>query len=405
MAIIIQKFGGSSVADIEKINNVARIVQSEVKKKNQVVVVVSAMQGETDRLLGLANQILHPITSEAMSEYDVIASSGEQISAGLLALALQKIKIPAISMLGWQIKLNTTNDHTKGRIIKCSNIKLIQKHLKDKKVVVVAGFQGVTKNHRITTLGRGGSDTSAVAIGIAMNAKRCDIYKDVDGIFTTDPRICKEAKKIDKISIEEMLELSSTGSKVLQVRAVELAMKYNIDICVRPTFNVKNTGTILVSNDQKTKKIVTGISCSANENMINIYKIENSIKFYTELFNEFKTNKIDIDMIIQNEDNEMSEMTFLANKIDLINIELILKKIKKIAKFDKMTVNENIAKISIVGAKMKNESGILSKTLLALMKNNIDQLAISTSDIKISIVVNEKEKENVVKILHKAFNL
>lgn len=406
--IIVQKFGGSSVADVEKIQNVAKIVQKEKNNSNSVVVVVSAMFGETDRLLGLCGEIRKSVDSHAMAEYDSVVASGEQVSAGLLALALQDIGIKAVSMCGWQAGLKTDEFHMKARINSIESSEKMLDLLNNDYVVVVAGFQGIAETNRITTLGRGGSDASAVALAISLNANRCDIYKDVDGVYTTDPRVCSAAKKIDNLSLEEMLELSSTGSKVLQVRAVEMAMRYGMTICVRSTFDLEKPGTMITKNtNPENLSLIAGISHTVNESVITVKKIENIAEFYVTAFGKFLSSNIGTDMIIQNEylenDKSITDMTFVVNKSEFDRMKVALDEVKTNCAFSDISVQDDVAKISIVGVNMKNSPGITSKMFIALAKVSINVICISTSDIKISIIVERKYMELAVRTLHEVF--
>lgn len=405
--IIVQKFGGSSLGTIEKIKNVAKIVEKEIKNGNKVITVVSAMQGETDKLLLMAREIANPTDLDLMSEYDVISSTGEQVSAGLLSLALQSIGIKAKSLLNWQIKLRTNSNYTNARIEEIVNSQLIIEELNSKDVIIIAGFQGITDKDRITTLGRGGSDTSAVAVAISVNAERCDIYKDVDGIYTADPRICSEAKKMDEITLEEMLELSSTGSKVLQVRSIELAMKYGMKMCVRSTFDLSKTGTLLVKElKSENKKPVTGISHTTNEALFYLFSRENFNLIEKELIFKLLNDNIHTDLIVRNSYSKNSKsISFTVNKSDLSRLNLIIEDLKFKNKLLNWEIKENVCKISLVGFGMKKESGVIGRVFEVLSKFNIEILSVSTSDIKISLIVNSKYLELAVRLLHAEFDL
>ncbi len=406
MAIIVQKFGGSSLADINCIRGVAEIIKHEALKGNQVVAVVSAMFGNTDNLLQMCREIRPAIDNQAVSEYDVVISSGEQIAAGLVSLALQNIGIAAMSLVNWQIKLRTDSSHTKARIESLENANEILKILASGKVIIVPGFQGISKNDRITTLGRGGSDTSAIAIAIALSAERCDIYKDVDGVYTADPKICTKAKKIDHLSHEEMLELSSTGSKVLQTRAVEIAMRHNFDIYVRSTFKLDNKGTVISSKNIAKSNTICGISHTLKEVMFSITEIENFVAFFDIFLENLEKENIEIDMIINNEYEknglELGDLTFAVLDSEVLRLEKIIAKMKDLFKFQ-TTVNREVAKISIIGAKIDSEKGIAAKMFHVVSKHSIQTLAISTSNIKVSILVSSIFAELAIRVIHDEF--
>ena len=405
--IVVQKFGGSSVADVEKIKNVAKIVKHQRDNGDKVVVVVSAMLGKTDELLSLCSGIRQNIDNDAMAEYDAVVASGEQVTAGLLALALQEIGVKAKSMCGWQIGLHTDSSYTKARITSIENVHILQQYLDSENVVVVAGFQGISDDGRISTLGRGGSDTSAIALGISLKADRCDIYKDVDGVYTSDPRICNRAQKIDTMSLEEMLEMSSTGSKVLQVRAVEMAMRYGMPIYVRSTFNLAMAGTMITKDGGSEGENLAGISHTVNESMITVSGIGDISKFYVEILGKFLQNNIGIDMLIQNEylqdEASFSDITFVINKSEVERMRLTLEDFSGKNVFANFTIQHDIAKISVVGASMRNISGVAAKIFTSLKSESIDILCVSTSDIKVSAVVKVKYIELALRTLHEVF--
>lgn len=406
MSIIVQKFGGSSVADINCIKGVAEIAKKEMENGNQVVVIVSAMFGTTDNLLQMCENIKPPIDSQSASEYDVVISSGEQVTAGLLSLAIQSIGVKSVSMSNWQIQLKTDSNYTKSRILAVDNVDEIKKNLNLGKIVVIPGFQGVSQENRSTTLGRGGSDTSAIAIAISLGAERCDIYKDVKGVFTADPRVCKNAKKIDKLSHEEMLELSSTGSKVLQTRAVEIAMRHNFDINVRSTFDLSDKGTIISGRFSESNNVVSGISHTTKEAMFTISEIENFNQFLSVFLQNLKEKNIGIDMIVTNEYEKdgktLNDLTFSVLQSELSRLELATSQASKIFKFNS-NVNKDVVKISIVGLKMEKEHGVASRMFSALLKHKIDILAISTSSIKVSVLTPSYFCELALRIIHDEF--
>ena len=403
MGIIVQKFGGTSVGSIEKIFNVANKVIREVELGNKVVVVVSAMSGETDRLINLAYQVKENCIEDR--EYDVIISTGEQVTIGLLALALKKLNYKAKSFLGFQIPIVTDNVFSKARITDINSDNILNA-LKDVDIAVVAGFQGIDKDNNITTLGRGGSDTSAVAIAAAINADRCDIYTDVDGIYTTDPNICGNARKLDKISYDEMLELASLGAKVLQIRSVEFAQKYNVKLQVRSSFN-DNPGTIVCKEENMESPLVTGIAYDKNQAKISIINVPDKPGVAAKIFTAISDNNINVDMIVQNisEEDNCTDLTFTVTKVDYDKALEISKKIAKEIDAEKVVGDDKIAKISVVGVGMRSHYGIASKMFQLLSNEHINIQMISTSEIKISCVIEEKYTELAVRALHDGFEL
>ena len=403
MGIIVQKFGGTSVGSIEKIFNVANKVINEVELGNKVVVVVSAMSGETDRLINLAYQVKENCIEDR--EYDVIISTGEQVTIGLLALALKKLNYKAKSFLGFQIPVVTDNVFSKARITDINSDNILNA-LKEVDIAVVAGFQGIDKNNNITTLGRGGSDTSAVAIAAAINAERCDIYTDVDGIYTTDPNICGNARKLDKISYDEMLELASLGAKVLQIRSVEFAEKYNVKLQVRSSFN-DNPGTIVCKEENMESPLVTGIAYDKNQAKISIINVPDKPGVAAKIFTAISDNNINVDMIVQNisEEDNCTDLTFTVTKVDFDKALEISKKIAKEIDAEKVVGDDKIAKISVVGVGMRSHYGIASKMFQILSNEHINIQMISTSEIKISCVIEEKYTELAVRALHDGFEL
>lgn len=405
MSIIVQKFGGTSVADVTRIKHVATIVKREVELGNKVVVVVSAMSGKTNELVGWAEAISPLVTNEALKEYDSVISSGEQVTSGLLALALQSIGIRARSWLGWQVGLETCSMHSKARI-KDIKADLLLESLNNGEVAVIAGFQGVTEDNRITTLGRGGSDTSAVAIAAAVKADRCDIYTDVDGIYTTDPRIVPKARKLNKIAYEEMLELASLGAKVLQIRSVEMAMKHKVRVQVLSSF-ADIPGSLLVEEDEVVeRRLVTGVAYSRNETQITLTAVPDKPGVAAEIFAPLTTKEINVDMIVQNiSEDGTTDMTFTLAKGDADAAIAALEKEKAHLKYQSLLVNKNVAKISVVGVGMRSHAGLAQKMFQTLAEKNINILVISTSEIKISVLIAEEYTELAVRALHTAYGL
>lgn len=406
MALIVQKFGGTSVADLKCIRKAAQHVKKEIDAGNQVAVVVSAMAGTTDKLVNLVKEIseLHENTQAA--EYDTIVSSGEQVTAGLLALTLQDMGIPAQSWLGWQIPIKTDSTHTRARIASIET-KTIRKVLKKGEVVVVPGFQGISEDGRITTLGRGGSDTSAVALAAALKADRCDIFTDVDGVYTSDPRIVPKARKLKKVEYEETLEMTSLGAKVLQTRSVEMGMKYNVPVQVRSTFS-DEPGTILVDEKQvMERRLITGVTYNHNDAQITLVKVKNAPGVAAAVFGPLAESEINVDMIVQNisESGEETDITFTINKTDLKKSVSELEKIKTMLQYKSLLTNEHVAKISVVGVGMKSHAGLAQKMFKTLADNNINILVISTSEIKVSVLIDREHMEVAMRALHTAYDL
>lgn len=402
MALIVQKYGGTSVGSVERIRNVA---QRAVKTKGQghkVIVVVSAMSGETDKLIGLAHQITDMPDER---EYDVLVSTGEQVSVALLAITLNSMDYPAVSFLGHQIKIVTDNSFSKARILSIDDEKILAS-LEEGKIAIVAGFQGVDEYNNITTLGRGGSDTTAVAIAAALNADICEIYTDVDGVYTTDPNICSDARKLAKISYDEMLEMASLGAKVLQIRSVEMAKKYNVAIHVRSSFS-ENNGTLVTKEDEEMEKVmVSGVTYNQNEAKITILRVPDRPGVASKIFSPITEANINVDMIIQNTSTDGSaDLTFTVPKADFKKALGIVQKTAKELNAVDVLSDPNIAKVSIVGAGMRSHAGVASKMFTALANVGINILMISTSEIKISCVIDAKFTELAVRVLHETFNL
>ncbi|MFO1463643.1 MAG: aspartate kinase [bacterium] len=402
MALVVQKYGGTSVGNIERIKNVARRVIRQHQKGDQMVVVVSAMSGETNRLVSLAKEISELPEGR---EYDVIVSTGEQVTIALLAMTIQSMGVPAVSYLGSQVRILTDDAFSKARIRSIDDFR-IHKDLQEGKVVVVAGFQGVDEQGNVTTLGRGGSDTTAVAIAAALKADACEIYTDVDGVYTTDPNLCADARKIDRISYEEMLEMASTGAKVLQIRSVEMAAKYNVPVEVRSSFN-DNPGTWVTKEEsQMESRMVTGVSLNKDEAKIAVRQVPDTPGIASKIFAPISDANINVDMIVQNVSSEgTTDLTFTVPKSELKRALLIIEKVAKDIGAKKVESAENIAKVSVIGLGMRSHAGIASKMFTTLAKENINIQMISTSEIKISIIVDEKYTELAVRVLHDAFEL
>ncbi len=402
MALIVQKYGGTSVGSAERIKNVARRVAGTKDQGHDVVVVVSAMAGETDRLIGLAGEVSgHP----AGREYDVVLSTGEQVTIGLLALALQDLGYRAKSFAGHQIPIITDSVHSSARI-KSIGEKRIRKELADGTILVVAGFQGVDEEGDITTLGRGGSDTTAVALAAALKADLCEIYTDVEGIFTTDPAICPDARKLEKISYDEMLEMASLGAKVLQTRSVEFAKKYDVPLMVRSSFT-EDDGTIVCKEDEEMEKaMVSGITYNKDEAKISVVRVPDRPGIAARLFRPLTEAGINIDMIVQNISHDgHTDLTFTVSKGDYRKaLELVRSKASEVEAED-VIGDPDIAKISIVGAGMRSHAGVASRMFETFSREGINIQMISTSEIKISCVVDVKYTELAVRVLHEAFGL
>ena len=405
MSLIVQKFGGTSVANIERIQNVATLVKKEVELGNKVVVVVSAMSGRTNELVNWVNEVSSLNNDENFKEYDLVVSSGEQVTSGLLALALQEKNIPARSWLGWQIGFKTCSMHGKARIEDIRS-DLIKKSLDEGQVAVVAGFQGVAENDRITTLGRGGSDTSAVALAAALGADRCDIYTDVDGIYTTDPRLVPNARKLNKIAYEEMLEMASLGAKVLQIRSVEMAMKYNIPVQVLSSFK-DLPGSLLVNEEEVVeRRLITGVTYSRNEAQLTLTDVENTPGVAADIFAPLSEMEINVDMIVQNvsEDKKHTDVTFTLPKEDVNNAIKALEDTANI-KYKSLFTKKDVAKISVVGVGMRSHAGLAQKMFQTLADKKINILVITTSEIKVSVLIEEEYTELALRALHTAYDL
>ncbi|WP_419716203.1 aspartate kinase [Altererythrobacter lauratis] len=425
MARIVMKFGGTSMAGTERIRRVANIVRAQAAKGDEVAVVVSAMAGETDRLVGFcreANALYDP------AEYDVVVASGEQVTSGLLALTLQAMGCNARSWLGWQVPIRTDDAHAKARIEEIDAPALIAA-MQSGQIAVIPGFQGVTPDGRVTTLGRGGSDTSAVAVAAAVKADRCDIYTDVDGVYTTDPRIVAKARKLKNVTYEEMLELASVGSKVLQTRSVSLAMKEKVRVQVLSSFVDQNApdadslpGTMIVSDEELAKiteakisqegldmerQLITGIAADKNEAKITLTRVADRPGAVAAIFGPLAAASINVDMIIQNiaKDKGETDVTFTVPKADLLRAQTLLEERKEAIGYFRMIADDKVAKISVVGVGMRSHAGVAATMFKALADRGINVQAISTSEIKISVLIDADETELAVRVLHSAYEL
>ena len=408
MAILVMKFGGTSVANIDRIKRVAKRVALEVAHGKNVLVIVSAMSGKTNELVDWVND-----TSQFYDarEYDAVVSSGENVTAGLMALTLQEMDIPARSWQGWQIPVHTSSSHSSARIESISSETINEKFEQGMKVAVVAGFQGISNENRITTLGRGGSDTTAVAFAAAFNAERCDIYTDVDGVYTTDPRICDKAKKLDKISYEEMLELASLGAKVLQTRSVEMAMRFKVKLRVLSSFEEpsEKAGTLVCDEEEiMESNVVSGIAYSRDEAKMTLVSIADRPGIAAAIFGLLSDTGINVDMIIQNiAEAGRTDMTFSCPIDQVSKAEKSLNNAKKegLINFQDLLADKNVAKISAVGIGMRSQSGVAAKMFKTLSDEGINIKVIATSEIKISVLVDRKYLELAVQSLHDAFEL
>ncbi|HGS8171031.1 TPA: aspartate kinase [Pseudomonas aeruginosa] len=404
MALIVQKFGGTSVGTVERIEQVAEKVKKFREAGDDVVVVVSAMSGETNRLIGLANQIME---QPVPRELDVMVSTGEQVTIALLSMALIKRGVPAVSYTGNQVRILTDSAHTKARILHIDDTH-IRADLKAGRVVVVAGFQGVDGNGNITTLGRGGSDTTGVALAAALKADECQIYTDVDGVYTTDPRVVPQARRLDKITFEEMLEMASLGSKVLQIRAVEFAGKFNVPLRVLHSFQ-EGPGTLITIDDEEEsmeQPIISGIAFNRDEAKLTIRGVPDTPGVAFKILGPISAANVEVDMIVQNvaHDNT-TDFTFTVHRNDYLNALEILKQTAANIGAREAIGDTNIAKVSIVGVGMRSHAGVASRMFEALAKESINIQMISTSEIKVSVVIEEKYLELAVRALHTAFEL
>ncbi|RKK01304.1 aspartate kinase [Pseudoroseomonas wenyumeiae] len=402
MARIVMKFGGTSVADLDRIRNVANRVKREVDAGNEVAVVVSAMSGTTNQLVKWCTE-LSPLHDAR--EYDTVVATGEQVTIGLLAIALQTIGVDARSWQGWQIPIKTDNAHGKARVEEIDGTLLIER-MKTGQVPVVAGFQGIGPDNRVTTLGRGGSDLSAVAIAAAVKADRCDIYTDVDGVYTTDPRIVPKARKLQAVAYEEMLELASVGAKVLQTRSVELAMKQRVRVQVLSSFEDK-PGSMVVDEDEIVEQpLVTGVAYSRDEAKVTLRRVPDRPGIAAQVFVPLSEANVNVDMIVQNLGADgTTDMTFTVGKTDLPRAKEVLEKAHPVIQFESMITDPEVAKISIVGIGMRSHAGVAATMFKALSEKGINIQVISTSEIKTSVLVGLEYTELAVRALHTAYGL
>jgi aspartate kinase len=402
MALVVQKYGGTSMGTIERIRNVAKRVAKTYDAGNDMVVVVSAMSGETNKLVALANDICEFPDAR---EYDVLVASGEQVSIALLAMCLKSMGYKAKSYHGWQVPILTDSVFSKARIEKIDDGKM-RADLKDGDILIVAGFQGVDAGGNVTTLGRGGSDTSAVALAAALKADVCEIYTDVDGVYTTDPNICSDARKIEKVSYDEMLELASLGAKVLQIRSVEFAKKYDVDVHVRSSFN-DNPGTMVTKEDKEMEAVlVSGIAYDKNEAKIAVMHVPDKPGIAAKILSPLSDANISVDMIVQNvSEAGMTDFTFTVTKADFKKALAITRETAKDVNARDIVTDENISKISVVGVGMRSHAGVATKMFQTLAREGINIQMISTSEIKVSVVIDGKYTELAVRVLHDAFGM
>ena len=404
MALIVQKYGGTSVGSVERIKNVAKRVAKARAEGHDVVVVVSAMSGETNRLVALAQEIQEIPDPR---EFDVILSTGEQVTIGLLAMALKSIGVEAKSYTGWQVALKTDNAHTKARIEDIDDAKM-RADLQDGKVVIVAGFQGVSGNGDITTLGRGGSDTSAVALAAALKADECQIYTDVDGVYTTDPRVVPEARRMETVTFDEMLELASLGSKVLQIRSVEFAGKYKVRLRVLSSLTEGGDGTLITFEEDPNmeRAIVSGIAFDKNQARINVRGVPDKPGIAYQILGTVADANIEVDMIIQNVGTEgTTDFSFTVPRNDYKKALEVLQALQHTSGAQEVSGDDTVCKVSIVGLGMRSHVGVASKMFRALAADSINIQMISTSEIKVSVLIDEKYMELATRVLHKEFGL
>lgn len=402
MALIVQKFGGSSVADVDKIKGIAKKIAKHHNENHKVVVVVSAMGKSTDLLLKMANQIHSEPPSREM---DMLLSTGEQVSIALLAMALDAINIPAISFTGSQVGIITTNIHCKARINEIATDKIIRA-LDENKVVIIAGFQGRTLENEITTLGRGGSDTTAVALAASLKADFCEINTDVQGVYTSDPRIVEDAVKLNEISYDEMLELASLGAGILHPRSVELAKLYNVPLSVRSSFSSQEGTRVVNTNLLEKEIVVTGVTRDLNVSKIGLFDVPDRPGLASKIFTSLADESVNVDMIVQSAmRNELNDIAFTIPKDDLKKALEVMSKIKDEINISEVVHSENVAKVSIVGAGMITSPGVAAKMFTILAENNVNLKMISTSEIKVSCIVDADEADRSVRLLHDHFNL
>ena len=403
MSTIVLKFGGTSVATTGLIKSAASIVKKEYDAGNSLAVVVSAMAGTTNSLINYVEEI----NTNSDSEYDVVVSSGEQVTSGLMSMALNEIGVPSRSWLGWQLPILTSGPHRNSVIEKIIPDKIL-KGFKEKQVAVLAGFQGLSVNDRVTTIGRGGSDNTAVFLASALNADRCDIYTDVDGVYTSDPKITSKVKKLNKVSYEEMIEMASQGAKVLQTASVESAMNKNINVQVRSTFKPNEEGTeISIDGESENLRAVTGVAYSKDEAKITIIDLVDEPGIAAKIFKALSDVSINVDMIVQNNfiERKMTNLTFTIPMGDLEKSLSILDTLKDRIAFSKIISEDNLSKVSIIGSGMRNQPGIAAKMFQCLSEQNINIEVISTSEIKVSVLIDKSRTEDAVSSLHDAFKL
>jgi aspartate kinase len=416
MPILVMKFGGTSVADLDRIENAAEKVKREVERGYDVIVIVSAMSGKTNELVGWVNETSGFYDAR---EYDAVVSSGENVTAGLMALRLQEMGVMARSWQGWQVPINTTSQHGAARFVEIPRENIDAKFEEGFKVAVVAGFQGVSPEGRITTLGRGGSDTTAVAFAAAFDAERCDIYTDVDGVYTTDPRITSKARKLDKISYEEMLELASLGAKVLQTRSVELAMRYKVRLRVLSSFDEtdETSGTLVCDEEEiMESKVVSGVAYSRDEAKVTLFTIEDRPGIAAAIFGPLADAGVNVDMIVQNisekdyDDDHpgaVTDMTFSCPVDQVGRARKAMEEAREQGKinYDELIIDTDVSKVSVVGIGMRSHAGVAAKMFQALAGEGVNIKVIATSEIKISVLIDRKYMELAVQTLHDAFGL
>jgi len=402
MALIVQKYGGTSVGSVERIRNVAERVLESYREGNRMVVVLSAMAGQTDNLIGLA----HEMTDEPDArELDVLMATGEQVTVALFAMAVKSLGYDALSLLAFQAAIQTDRLYGKAHI-QAIDTRRVREELDKNRVLAVAGFQGLDGSGNITTLGRGGSDTTAVALAAALGADVCEIFTDVDGVYTTDPNICPKARKMEAVSYEEMLEMASLGAKVLEIRAVEFAKKFNVPIHVRSTFS-KERGTMVVAETKDMEKVlVSGVAYNKNEARVTIKKVPDQPGVAASIFQPVFESGIIVDMIVQNTSEDgITDLTFTVPKSDFLNTMKLVSRVAEEIRAEKVLGDEDIAKVSVIGVGMRTHAGVAMKMFETLAAENINVMMISTSEIKVSCVIEEKYTELAVRVLHKAFGL
>jgi len=403
MSILVLKFGGTSVATTDLIKSAANIIKKEYELGHHIAVVVSAMSGTTNSLINYVNDV----SMQNESEYDVVVSSGEQITSGLMSLALNRIGIPSRSWQGWQLPILTYGSHKKAVIERIVPDKILE-DFKEKKVAVISGFQGISSDDRVTTIGRGGSDNTAVFLASALKADRCDIYTDVDGVYTSDPKITPKVKKLDRISYEEMIEMASQGAKVLQTTSVESAMNKNVKVQVRSTFHPNKMGTeISLANNNEISRAVTGVTYSKDEAKITIIDLVDKPGIAANIFKSLSDHSVNVDMIVQNNfiERKMTNLTFTVSLDDLEKSLNIIDTVKSKISFSKVISEDNLSKVSIIGSGMRNQPGIAAKMFECLSKQNINIEVISTSEIKVSVLIEKSRTEDAVNSLHDVFCL